>query len=102
MIQRSLRRIETDEAFTCVEGFAESIRAVLAARARKPLPIRVAQLEFRRWCDCRKQWKQPRSSLGVRCSARGRNPKGLEESALHSMGNRFQAVMGVEFVINEV
>jgi hypothetical protein len=33
---------------------------------------------------------------------RGRNSKGLEKSALHGMGDRFQAVMGVEFLINVV
>jgi hypothetical protein len=38
----------------------------------------------------------------VRSSARGRNSKGLEKFALHGMSDRFQPVMGVEFLINVV
>ncbi len=41
-------------------------------------------------------------SNGQASSARGRNSKGLEKFTLHGMGDRFQAVMGVEFLINVV
>ena len=42
----------------------------------------------------------PETDLGVRFSARSHNSKGLEKFPLHGMGDRFQAVMGVEFLIN--
>ena len=40
------------------------------------------------------------SSFGARPSARGRISKVLEKFALHCMSDRFQAVMGVKFLIN--
>jgi hypothetical protein len=41
-------------------------------------------------------------SNGQASSARGRNSKRLEKFPLHGMGDCFQTVMGVEFLINVV